>query len=89
MPLRVPTIPALYVDDEQHPEPFVIVMENLTEHSTVFGQVDDPPKEHFVRQIAIELAGLHAAFWQAPMLRAERFGGDRFRFTMHDAGGQS
>ena len=55
MPLRSPTIYSLATDEEQRPEFFVIAMEDLTVHSKVFDQVDDPPNEHFMRRMALDV----------------------------------
>jgi Ecdysteroid kinase-like family len=85
VPLRTPTIHALHADDESRPEFFVIVMEDLCTHSKVFDQVEDPPDEHFMRRIALELAQMHAQFWEAPQLRGAQFGGGRFRFSLQES----
>jgi hypothetical protein len=60
LPLRTPRVFATFSDGSDDAEFFVIVMEELTTHSKVFDQVDDPPDEAFTRKIALEAAKLHA-----------------------------
>ena len=68
-PIRTPEIYACESDGRAACEFFAIVMEDLSAHSTVFDQVDDPPDEAFARKIAREAAGLHAAFWESATTR--------------------
>ncbi len=71
VPLRAPKIYALSADNDDRPEFFVILMEDLTAHSRVFDQVEDPPTEPFMRKIALELATMHAQSWESDVLRAD------------------
>ena len=66
VPLASPKVYACFTDGSELAEFFIIVMEDLTAHSTVFDQVDDPPDEIFARKIACQAAELHARFWEAP-----------------------
>ncbi len=85
VPLRSPAIYSLATDDEQRPEFFVIAMEDLTVHSKVFDQVDDPPNEHFMRRIALELAEMHGRFWESSALDAPWLGGKDYEFPLDAA----
>jgi hypothetical protein len=58
---------ALHTDGSANAEFFVIAMEDLSTHSKVFDQVDDPPDEGFARKIALEAAEMHAKFWESPV----------------------
>ena len=69
VPLRTPEVYGCFTDGSPTSEFFVIVMEDLTTHSKVFDQVDDPPDEAFARRIADEAASLHAAFWESDVTR--------------------
>jgi hypothetical protein len=40
-------------------------MEDLSVHSKVFDQVDDPPDAAFARKVALEAAEMHAKFWES------------------------
>jgi len=82
VPLRSPEIFALDADNAQRPEFFVILMEDLTAHSRVFDQVDDPPNEHFMRRIALELADMHALYWESETLQAPWLSGARYEFPL-------
>jgi hypothetical protein len=68
VPLRSPKLYGLFTDGSATSEYFVIVMEDLTAHSRVFDQVNDPPDEAFTRKIALEVAVMHAKFWGSPRL---------------------
>jgi hypothetical protein len=69
VPVRSPKIYACLSDGSSTVKDFVIVMEDLTEHSKVFDQIEDPPGETFARRIALEAAKLHAAYWESPVTR--------------------
>src|SRR6516162_2337656 len=69
VPVRSPKIYAAISDGSSTINDFVIVMEDLTLHSRVFDQVEDPPGEAFARRIALEAAKLHAAYWESPVTR--------------------
>jgi aminoglycoside phosphotransferase (APT) family kinase protein len=66
--LRTPRIYTLEADGSATAERFVIAMEDLTVHSRVFDQVEDPPTEEFARKMALEVASMHAAYWESPIL---------------------
>ena len=66
VPIRSPKLYALVSDRIDAVSDFRIVMEDLTVHSKVFDQVDDPPGEQFARRIAHKAATLHAAYWESP-----------------------
>lgn len=66
VPVASPKLYACMTDGSDLSEFFIIVMEDLTAHSQVFDQVDDPPDEAFARKIACQAAELHAKFWEAP-----------------------
>ena len=68
VPVRCPKVYGCVTDGSATCEGFAIVMEDLTSHSTVFDQIEDPPDEVFVRRIALDAAQLHATFWESPML---------------------
>jgi hypothetical protein len=69
MPLRSPSLYHAMTDGSAGAERFVLVMEDLGNHSRVFDQVEDNPDEPFMRKIAIEIAGMHAQYWEAPETR--------------------
>ena len=69
VPLRSPTLYGCFSDGSATSERFIIVMEDLTTHSRVFDQVNDPPDEAFVRKIALQAAEMHAKFWQSPTIK--------------------
>ena len=52
-PIRTPEIYACESDGRAACEFFAIVMEDLSAHSTVFDQVDDPPDEAFARKMGL------------------------------------
>ena len=68
VPIRTPTLYAMDSDGSSDADNFILVMEDLTAHSKVFDQVDDPPNEAFSRRIALDAATLHATFWESPTL---------------------
>ncbi|MGI8925113.1 MAG: phosphotransferase [Tepidiformaceae bacterium] len=65
VPLASPKVYGCFTDGSAGSEFFAIVMEDLSAHSRVFDQVDDPPDEAFARKIALEAAGMHAKFWES------------------------
>lgn len=69
--MRTPKLYALFADDSATAAQFVIAMEDLTTHSRVFDQVEDPPTEGFVRKMTQEVASMHAAYWESPRLRED------------------
>lgn len=71
LPLRCPEVYHLESDDENNCEFFVILMEDLTAHSLVFDQVDDPPCEKFIPKINEQVAAFHARFWQSEELELD------------------
>jgi hypothetical protein len=81
MPLRSPTLYAALCDGTEDAKDFVLVMEDLTAHSRVFDQVDDTPDEGFVRKIALEVAAMHARYWEAPMTQLDWICDDPDRYT--------
>jgi len=68
VPLTVPKTYGCFTDGSANAEYFILVMEDLTTHSKVFDQIDDPPNEAFARKVALEAAKLHAQFWESPTL---------------------
>jgi len=80
VPLRTPEVYGCFTDGSPTTEFFVIVMEDLTTHSKVFDQVDDPPDEAFARRIADEAASLHAAFWESDVTRLPWVGREDGRY---------
>lgn len=68
MPLQTPEIYGIEDDGKEKIEYFVIAMEDLTTHSLVFDQVEDPPDDAFTRKINLEVAEMHAKYWQADIL---------------------
>jgi hypothetical protein len=69
VPIASPKIYACATDGADAVGDFVLVMEDLTAHSKVFDQVEDPPDEVFARRIALEAAKLHAAYWESSVIR--------------------
>jgi hypothetical protein len=65
VPINSPKVYGCFSDGSGRSEHFIIVMEDLTAHSKVFDQVDDPPNEAFSRKIALEAAKMHAKFWES------------------------
>jgi|RhiMethySRZTD1v2_1073278.scaffolds.fasta_scaffold155951_2 hypothetical protein len=65
VPITVPKVYGCFSDGSAGSEYFIIVMEDLTAHSKVFDQINDPPNEAFARKIALEAAKMHAKFWES------------------------
>ena len=80
-PIRSPKIYACVDDGSANAERFVIVMEDLSLHSKVFDQVDDPPDEHFARALALEAAHLHAHYWESDVTQLPWLGRPDGRFV--------
>jgi hypothetical protein len=74
VPIASPRLYGCFADGSAGSEFFIIVMEDLSAHSKVFDQVDDPPDEAFARKIALEAASLHARFWESPETRLDWIG---------------
>lgn len=68
VPLRSPKLYTCDSDGSAGSESFIIVMEDLSTHSKVFDQVEDPPNEAFTRKIALEAAEMHAKFWESEVI---------------------
>lgn len=68
VPINVPKVYGCYTDGSPQAEYFMLVMEDLSTHSKVFDQVDDPPSLAFAHKIALEAAKLHAKYWQSTTL---------------------
>ena len=68
IPVRTPILYGAYDDGTADTEFFILVMEDLTTHSHVFDQVTDSPDEDFTRKINLEVAGMHAKFWQLSLI---------------------
>ena len=66
VPLRSPRLYASASDGSPQAEFFILVLEDLGLHSKVFDQVEDPPSAPFARKVALELAELHAQYWESP-----------------------
>ncbi len=66
VPVTAPELYASFSDGSAGSEFFLLVMEDLTQHSRVFDQVNDPPDAEFARKIAMEAAKLHAKYWDSP-----------------------
>jgi hypothetical protein len=69
VPVGSPKVYGLFMDGTETSETFMIVMEDLTLHSKVFDQVDDPPNAAFARKVALEAAAMHAKFWESETTR--------------------
>ena len=81
VPINSPKVHGCFSDGSAGSEFFIIVMEDLTTHSKVFDQVDDPPNEAFARKIALEAAKLHATFWESDTTRLPWVGRDDNRYV--------
>lgn len=68
VPLPTPRLYGSASDGSPQAEFFILVLEDLGLHSKVFDQVDDTPSEDFARKEAMELAELHAQYWESPVL---------------------
>ena len=80
VPITTPMVYGCFTDGSPTSEFFVIVMEDITTHSKVFDQIDDPPDEAFARRIADEAASLHAAFWESDVTRLPWVGREDGRY---------
>lgn len=62
-------------------------MEDLGAHSRVFDQVEDNPDEPFMRKIALEIATMHARYWESHETRLPWLsrGDHRYVFTFDAA----
>lgn len=69
VPINAPKVYGCFSDGSAGSEYFIIVMEDLTAHSKVFDQINDPPNEAFARKIALEAAKMHAKFWESETTR--------------------
>lgn len=69
LPVRAPELYGCGTDGSVGAEFFYLVMEDLTVHSKVFDQVDDPPDAAFARKLALDAVAMHAKYWDAPILR--------------------
>jgi|AP95_1055475.scaffolds.fasta_scaffold00179_5 hypothetical protein len=87
VPLRTPKIYDIRHDGSDTYEFFSIVMEDLTTHSEVFDQVTDPPDEAYVRKINLEVAELHAMYWESDTLELDwlRPKNNEYTFSLNDA----
>jgi hypothetical protein len=65
VPITAPKLYASFSDGSATSEFFLLVMEDLTQHSLVFDQVSDPPNAEYARKIAMEAAKLHAQYWES------------------------
>ncbi len=65
VPIASPKLYGCFSDGSEGSEYFIIVMEDLTVHSKVFDQVEDPPNVAFSRKVALEAATMHAKFWES------------------------
>lgn len=86
VPLRTPEVYALLDDGSETFENFCILMEDLTTHSEVFDQVNDPPDEAWTRKINLEAAEMHAKFWESETLSHDwlSYPDNQWRHSMHD-----
>jgi hypothetical protein len=83
VPIASPKVYGCFSDGSEGSEYFIIVMEDLTAHSKVFDQIDDPPNEAFSRKIALEAATMHAKFWESDVTRLPWIGrDDRSRLSL-------
>lgn len=81
VPIKTPEIYGCFTDGSPGSEFFIIVMEDLTAHSAVFDQIEDPPGEAFSRRIAGEAARMHAAFWNSDVTRLPWVGSSDGRYV--------
>jgi len=84
VPIRVPDVYAIADDGSPDAEYFVILMEDLSTHSTVFDQLNDPPDGPFVQKFCMDVAELHGSFWESDRLTEEWIGSSdgRYVFTL-------
>jgi hypothetical protein len=87
MPLRSPTLYHASTDGSAAAGRFVLVMADLGAHSRVFDQVEDNPDERFMRKIALEIATMHARYWESHEIRLPWLsrGDHRYVFTFDAA----
>jgi hypothetical protein len=71
VPIKVPEVYAIDDDGSADAENFMILMEDLSSHSTVFDQLSDPPDEPFLRSFCDDMANLHGTFWGSERLNAD------------------
>ena len=81
VPIPSPRVYGVFTDGSAACETFMIVMEDLTAHSKVFDQVDDPPGVEYARKIALAAAEMHAKFWQSETLALPWIGGGGGRYV--------
>ncbi len=81
VPVSIPKVYGCFADGSEGSEYFIIVMEDLTAHSKVFDQVDDPPNEAFSRKLALEAAKLHARFWDSEVIKLPWIGRQDNRYV--------
>lgn len=81
VPVAIPVLYACGADGSDESEFFYILMEDLTSHSKVFDQVDDPPDGPFARKLALDCARLHAKYWESDTLRTPWLGGNASRYV--------
>jgi hypothetical protein len=81
LPVGAPRLYACGSDGSDESEFFYILMEDLTVHSKVFDQVDDPPDGPFARKLALDCSRLHAKYWESDATRAPWLGGDASRYV--------
>ena len=86
VPLRSPHVYGVFTDGSEDCANFIIVMEDLTVHSKVFDQVDDPPGLEDARKTALAAAEMHAKFWQSETLALPWIGGagERYVFSLDE-----
>jgi hypothetical protein len=68
-PLRTPIVHQAISDGSEGAERFVLVLEDLGAHARVFDQIEDTPDAGYMRKVALEVAGMHAKYWEAPETR--------------------
>ena len=68
LPVNVPDVYAIAEDGSPDASSFVIVMEDLAAHSTVFDQLNDPPDVPFAGKFCEDIAALHGHFWESERL---------------------
>lgn len=81
VPVGVPRLYGCGTDGSAGAEFFFIVMEDLTTHSKVFDQVSDPPDAAYARKLALDVARMHAQYWNAEILRESWIGDPDGRYV--------
>ncbi|MEO8456734.1 MAG: oxidoreductase family protein [Chloroflexota bacterium] len=81
VPIRSPLVYGCFTDGSDTCENFIIVMEDLTVHSKVFDQIDDPPDVAYARKIALDAAEMHAKFWESETTKLPWIGRADGRYT--------